>query len=346
VTQPSEPAGALAEAIHAVARGADLDARLGTLLALAMADRNASAAVVAVLGDDGLVRPLATAGGRAGRPAPAAPHGEAAGAAAADDPLAKAILERRPVVAASAGDGAAAGWFATAQSLERVLAVPLVVVEEGIERAVGALGLGWRDGSEEAPGAAGVLDAAADLAALAVAGSTDAAGAAEQADWQERLAHLDPLTGLANRRTLDRILELEIARAGRQRSEVSVAAFDVDGFRAANAAHGSAHGDDVLRSIAAVLAGQVRLVDTVARIGGDEFVLVAPGSGGVVVADRILRAVEALGGAGDATLTVSAGIARFPDDGTSAEELLDAALGALAGARSSGPGSLAEVRPA
>ena len=49
----------------------------------------------------------------------------------------------------------------------------------------------------------------------------------------------------------------------------------------------------VLRAVAAVLADQVRLVDTVGRIGGDEFVVVAPGSGGVVVADRILRALEA-----------------------------------------------------
>ena len=69
------------------------------------------------------------------------------------------------------------------------------------------------------------------------------AGAAEQEDWQERLAHLDPLTGLANRRTLDRVLELEIARAGRQQSDVSVAVFDVDGFRAVNEREGAAAGE-------------------------------------------------------------------------------------------------------
>jgi GGDEF domain-containing protein len=85
-------------------------------------------------------------------------------------------------------------------------------------------------------------------------------------------------------------------------------------------------------------------VDTVARIGGDEFVVVAPGSGGVVVADRILRALDALGPVGGRAVTVSAGIARFPADGTSADELLESALGALDGARTSGAGVIAEVR--
>jgi len=123
-----------------------------------------------------------------------------------------------------------------------------------------------------------------------------------------------------------------------------VAIFDVDGFRAVNERGGAAAGDAVLRAVAAVLADQVRLVDTVARIGGDEFVVVAPGSGGIVVADRILRAIEALGPVRGSAVTVSAGVARFPVDGTSADELLVSALAALEGARASGQGAIAEVR--
>jgi GGDEF domain-containing protein len=73
--------------------------------------------------------------------------------------------------------------------------------------------------------------------------------------------------------------------------------------------------------------------------------VVAPGSGGTVVADRLLRAVEALAPAGGGPVTVSAGVARFPADGTTADELLAAALGALAGAREAGRGTIAEVRP-
>ena len=261
----------------------------------------------------------------------------------AGDPLARAILERRTVTAAATG-AALPGSFAAHNQLDRILALPLIVGEAGIERAVGVLALGWRTGEAGTEGVPGVLDAIVDLAAVAVDRATATAGAAEQEEWQERLAHLDPLTGLANRRTLDRVLELEIARAGRQQSDVSVAVFDVDGFRAVNERDGAAAGDAVLRSVAAVLADQVRLVDTVARIGGDEFVVVAPGSGGVIVADRILRALDALGPVDGNAVTVSAGIARFPADGTSADELLNSALGALEGARTSGVGVIAEVR--
>ncbi len=72
------------------------------------------------------------------------------------------------------------------------------------------------------------------------------------------MAHTDPLTGLANERTVGRILELEIARAGRQGGEVSFAIFDVDDFQATNRESGNDAGDDVLRQVASVLAESVR----------------------------------------------------------------------------------------
>jgi diguanylate cyclase (GGDEF)-like protein len=156
------------------------------------------------------------------------------------------------------------------------------------------------------------------------------------------MSQSDPLTGLANQRTFARVLELELARAGRQGGEVSLALFDVDGFVATNEAGGHEVGDDVLRAVAAVLNESVRLVDTVARIGGDEFVLVAPGSAGVTVARRVLSGVAALAPVGGRPISVSAGIARFPTDGTTADELLDAAAAALARARGEGPATLHE----
>ncbi len=107
--------------------------------------------------------------------------------------------------------------------------------------------------------------------------------------------HTDPLTGIANERTVARVLELELARAGRQGGEVSLALFDIDDFRAANANDGRA-ADDILRRVAAVLSESVRLVDTVGRIGGDEFVLVAPGAAGVIVAKRVQDGIAALPG--------------------------------------------------
>ena len=111
----------------------------------------------------------------------------------------------------------------------------------------------------------------------------------ERSEWFERMAHTDPLTGLANQRTFARVLELELARAARQGSEISLAVFDVDGLTEINARHGHEAGDDVLRAVASVLAESVRLVDTVARQGGDEFVLIAPGAAGQAVARRVRR---------------------------------------------------------
>ena len=349
MTQSTDPAqaGALfAAAARAVARGGDLDATLDALLAIVTADRAATAAVVGVLGEDEGLHELRAAG-IAARPATdeasAAPLAGAIDGAAEVDPIAAAIRDRRPSIAVAEG-GTPPGLFAARHDLERVEAVPLIVSEAGIERAVGVLALGWGAGRAPREGTPGILDAIADLAAVAIRHAAVSAGAAEQGEWQERLAHLDPLTGLANRRTLDRVLELEIARAARLQSDISVAVFDVDSFRSTNEGHGAPAGDAVLRAVAAVLAEQVRLVDTVARIGGDEFAVVAPGSGGVTVADRIMRAIEALGPVRGIAVSVSAGIARFPADGTTADELLEAALGALDGARAAGLGAIGEVR--
>ncbi len=155
------------------------------------------------------------------------------------------------------------------------------------------------------------------------------------------MAHTDPLTGLANERTIGRILELELARAGRQGSEVSLAMFDIDDFRATNAEGGHEAGDDVLRRVASVLAESVRLVDTVGRVGGDEFVLVAPGSAGTMVAQRILDGIAALPAVAGRPITVSAGVARFPADGTDAATLIAAATDGLTRARAEGRGTVA-----
>ena len=136
-----------------------------------------------------------------------------------------------------------------------------------------------------------LLAAFADLIAITVDRARLTAMASERAEWAERVSHTDALTGLANARTLSRVLELEVARAGRQGTDLSVVLFDVDGLAAANDAGGAAVGDDILREVAAVLAETVRLVDTVSRWGGDEFLLVAPGPAGMIVAQRVLDAV-------------------------------------------------------
>ncbi len=97
----------------------------------------------------------------------------------------------------------------------------------------------------------------------------------------------------------------------------------------------------MLRQVAAVLADTVRLVDTVARTGGDEFVVVAPGSAGVTVARRVLDGIAGLESIEGHPVSVSAGIARFPQDGSDGESLLAAARAALA--TTAGNASIAEA---
>ena len=211
--------------------------------------------------------------------------------------------------------------------------LPLVVASGGVEACVGVLTFGWPGVHEVGTTEETLLVGIADLAAAGIATFRSNALAMERAEWAERVSHTDPLTGLSNLRTLNRVLELEVARAARQQSEVSVALFDIDGFTALNDAAGAPAGDRALREVAAVLAGAVRLVDTVARTGADEFVLVAPGSAGVVVAKRVLDGIAKLDAVEGHTVSVSAGVARFPQDGTDAVSLVDAARAAVGTAR-------------
>jgi len=340
---PTDAAGSLAAAIRAIARSESLDVALDVILRGVADDLGATLALIVATDEDRSQRHVLRSLGLA--------EGDIAtiesDAADPADPLAIAAAEQRVVQTIAAGTGGPGGPSAVMLTdrlgLARLHALPLVVGRGGIDHVVGVLAAGWTAEAPAAHGSPGLVDALADLAALEIDRSRLAAGMAERAEWMERLAHIDPLTGLANRRTFDRVLELELARAARQQSEVAVAVFDVDAFRATNDAVGHAAGDDILRAVAAILAEQVRLVDTVARIGGDEFVVIAPGSGGLAVADRVIRAVQALPAVDGRPVSVSAGVARFPLDGSSADELFARALDALELARAGGRGAVASA---
>jgi len=217
------------------------------------------------------------------------------------------------VAASIGGDGSP-----TAMSLDApdTASAPLILGRGGVESTLGRLILRWPAGTAAEDGA--LLEPFAALAALAADRARHASNAAERSEWFERMAHTDPLTGIANERTVARVLELELARAGRQGGEVALALFDVDDFRSANADGGRA-GDDILRRVASVLAESVRLVDTVGRIGGDEFVLIAPGAAGVVVAKRVQDGIASLPTVAGRGVSVSAGVATFPRDAADAE---------------------------
>jgi diguanylate cyclase (GGDEF)-like protein len=137
----------------------------------------------------------------------------------------------------------------------------------------------------------------------------------------------DPLTGLANRRSLLSRVEYEIARHTRSRGTFALIMLDLDGFKLLNDRFGHPTGDDLLRDVAVALKRAVREQDTVARIGGDEFCVLAPETdepGTDRLISRITTAVARITAGVDA-LGVSAGAAAFPEDGTKLEAILAAA---------------------
>jgi diguanylate cyclase (GGDEF)-like protein len=327
--QSSDPRTALPRAIEAVAAGGALETTLDALLGATVAALDPTMGAILISDPD---RPGLQV---------IAVHGmdEAATARLASDvgdpanPFAVAASSR---IATFDRDATAADGQAFTGAY-----LPLIVTRQGVEIPLGSIGLGWNSSRSLDDTERETLTALAGLAALAVDRYRLASTAVERSEWFERMAHTDPLTGLANERTVGRILELEVARAGRQGSEVSFAIFDVDDFRATNVEGGNEAGDDVLRRVAAALAESVRLVDTVGRIGGDEFVLVAPGSAGVMVAQRILGAIAALPAVAGRPNTLTAGVARFPVDAADVETLIAVAKDGLVRARSEGRGTVA-----
>jgi diguanylate cyclase (GGDEF)-like protein/PAS domain S-box-containing protein len=148
------------------------------------------------------------------------------------------------------------------------------------------------------------------------------------AEQFRHLAHHDSLTGVPNRRLLADRLEQAIARARREGNRVVVMLLDLDDFKIINDTHGHSVGDEVLMTVAHRLRASVRESDTVARFGGDEFVVLLPNThqaaDAVTVAEKILEALREPVRAGEAyyQLGVSIGIAVFPDHADDAERLL------------------------
>src|SRR5439155_1065140 len=158
---------------------------------------------------------------------------------------------------------------------------------------------------------------------------------------QARALH-DALTGLPNRTLVKDRLAQAIAHCVRFGNKLAVAFIDLDNFKQINDAHGHQVGDQILVEVARCISAAVRKTDTVGRWGGDEFILLLPGlndsSDAVAVCERVKRTAQE-GLAGNrltGPLTLSMGIALYPDDASLAELLLQQADTALYQAKGRG----------
>ena len=166
----------------------------------------------------------------------------------------------------------------------------------------------------------------------------------------DRLARHDGLTGLCNRQEFDAALAREFSRARRSGAPLSVVLLDVDHFKRVNDTHGHQRGDEVLRQVGVGLEQMARREDVAARYGGEEFVVLLPGvdvAGASAFAERLRLGLR--DGVDAVPITVSVGVASYPENAIDVDALVGCADAALYDAKRGGRNrvvtSTAQVRP-
>lgn len=150
-------------------------------------------------------------------------------------------------------------------------------------------------------------------------------------EQMERMATTDGLTGLFNHRTFQTKADEILAQARRYERKCSVVLTDVDHFKSVNDTYGHPTGDQVLKGVARIIKSMARDTDVVARYGGEEFVIIMPetdAKGAFTISERIREAVKAevfQTEMGPLRITMSLGIATFPDHGLEKQQLIDLA---------------------
>jgi two-component system cell cycle response regulator len=174
---------------------------------------------------------------------------------------------------------------------------------------------------------------------------------AQYSKQQQELALHDPLTGLPNRRLLEDRIATTLQHAARHQHKAAVMYLDLDGFKAINDTHGHACGDEILKLVAGRLVGSSRKEDTVARVGGDEFVIVLGEVSSLAdaqePASKLIEVVSEPYQVGALTLQLSTsiGIALYPDHAADVEKLIQMADHALYDAKRGGKNRHCAAQP-
>jgi diguanylate cyclase (GGDEF)-like protein len=223
-----------------------------------------------------------------------------------------------------------------AHGVAQALGIPVPADGPGAPR--GALSLLLDDANPLAPE---VFDTLRDCAALAALGLRLGDMNLETEQLLARLTYVsttDALTGVANRRHGEELLEREVRRARRYRTPLALLSFDLDRFKAINDTYGHPVGDVALRTVADCVRGVLRSSDVLVRSGGEEFHVIAPHTSaidGLRMAEKIRHAVEQTAVPGCDHVTVSLGVAQLGEQ-ESADSLAVRADAAMARAKRAG----------
>ncbi|WKY47361.1 sensor domain-containing diguanylate cyclase [Eubacteriaceae bacterium ES3] len=162
----------------------------------------------------------------------------------------------------------------------------------------------------------------------------------EESEKAKYLAYHDTLTGLANRGLFNDRLMISVANAARYQTRLAIMYLDLDGFKEINDSYGHDMGDELLKAVSDELKSIMRKGDTVARMGGDEFTVIIPEFETVsdveIVADKMLKAIQKPLTSEKLLVTISIGIAFYPEHGSNHEALLVSADKAMYQAKKMG----------